>query len=121
MLPLQALHALYDDEFSRTIEQLKNLCESCDEHGTDVLPQADLMLCISSLDRGGGLAKIESKLLLSVLPRDPQGNVIYDMIGAALEQVCCVAFDCNTLVATAFLPFFCARRWRESRPMPPQE
>ena len=68
------------------VRQLKDLCKSFDPKGNGVIPRADFKQCISS-ERCGGLTKIESKLLLNLLPKDPQGNVFYRKLGAGLEQV----------------------------------
>ncbi|CAN0069986.1 unnamed protein product [Ectocarpus sp. 12 AP-2014] len=85
-LDQQAIHALYDAEFDRLVRQLKALCKSHDPNGTGVLPRAEFKQCISA-DRCGGLTKIESKLLLNLLPKDSHGNVVYRKLGAGLEQV----------------------------------
>ncbi|CAN0049584.1 unnamed protein product, partial [Ectocarpus sp. 4 AP-2014] len=85
-LDQQAIHALYDAEFDRLVRQLKALCKSHDSNGTGVLPRAEFKQCISA-DRCGGLTKIESKLLLNLLPKDSHGNVVYRKLGAGLEQV----------------------------------
>ncbi|CAB1107305.1 unnamed protein product [Ectocarpus sp. CCAP 1310/34] len=84
--PRKAIHALYDAEFDRLVRQLKALCKSQDANGTGVLPRAEFKQCISA-DRCGGLTKIESKLLLNLLPKDSHGNVVYRKLGAGLEQV----------------------------------
>lgn len=63
-----------------------------------MLPRADFKQCISA-DRCGGLTKIESKLLLNLLPKDSQGNVVYRKLGAGLEQVRTLTLPpCNTSV-----------------------
>lgn len=86
LLSPKAIHALYDAEFDRLVRQLKALCKSQDPKGTGILPRAEFKQCISP-DRCGGLTKIESKLLLNLLPKDSHGNVIYRKLGAGLEQV----------------------------------
>lgn len=68
------------------MRQLKSLCKSHDPDGTGVLPRAEFKQCVSG-DRCGGLTNIESKLLLNLLPKDPNGGVIYQKLGAGLEQV----------------------------------
>lgn len=81
------------------VRQLKDLCKSFDPNGKGVIPRADFKQCISA-DRCGGLTKIESKLLLNLLPKDPQGNVFYSKLGAGLEQVCVLGleFSCDCVV-----------------------
>lgn len=68
------------------VKQLKDLCKSFDPDDKGVVPRADFKQCISA-DRCGGLTKIESKLLLNLMPKDSQGNVVYRKLGAGLEQV----------------------------------
>ena len=94
------------------VRQLKDLCKSFDPKGKGVIPRADFKQCISA-DRCGGLTKIESKLLLNLLPKDPQGNVFYRKLGAGLEQVACRpppldSFDC----VLVFLPVSAALKMR---------
>lgn len=68
------------------VRQLKDLCKTFDPDGSGAVSRTDFKQCISA-DRCDGLTKAESKQLLTLLPKDSQGNIIYRKLGAGLEQV----------------------------------